>query len=165
MSYRTYINGIQVFGNNEYYEKWFRFIESQGIEIHEEKRYEGEVTDFMAAMETVEAIVLDIDKNLRERMAAIPPSVPAGSRVRRNAKPLFDLGDIYDNITAPPREGSDYRPRLFDELYDRVSDGYLFMPIMLYDACKELLELDPSHPNRFRAYKLKPGKTIHVQAG
>lgn len=165
MSYRTYVNGVQVFGNNEYYAKWLLFIKSQGIKVDEEERYEGEITDFMGAMEAIEAVVMDIDKDLREQMASIPASVPADSRIRKGMRSLFDLSGIYENVTAPPKPGCDYRPRLFDELYDKVSDGYLFMPIVFYDACKDLLQLDPSHPNRFRAYKLKPGKTIHVQAG
>ena len=35
MSYRTYINGNQVFGNNEYYPEWIEYIESKGIVINQ----------------------------------------------------------------------------------------------------------------------------------
>lgn len=49
-------------------------------------------------------------------------------------------------------------------LYDRVHNGYLFLPLALYEACKDLLELDVSHPSRFRAYRLKPGAKIHIDA-
>ena len=33
MSYRTYVEGVQIFGNNEGYNEWIEFIRSQGIKI------------------------------------------------------------------------------------------------------------------------------------
>ena len=33
MSYRTYINKTQVFGNSECYPEWIKYIESKGITI------------------------------------------------------------------------------------------------------------------------------------
>ena len=32
MSYRTRINGNQIFGNNEWHPEWIEFVKSQGIE-------------------------------------------------------------------------------------------------------------------------------------
>ena len=36
MSYRTSVNGVQIFGNNEYYKEWTDFLKSKGIEIDED---------------------------------------------------------------------------------------------------------------------------------
>ena len=36
MSYRTYINDTQIFGNHECYEEWIDFIKSQGIDANED---------------------------------------------------------------------------------------------------------------------------------
>ena len=36
MSYRTYVNDVQVFGNDEYYSEWIEFIKAQGIDVNEE---------------------------------------------------------------------------------------------------------------------------------
>lgn len=36
MSYRTYVNDVQVFGNDEYYSELIEFIKAQGIDVNEE---------------------------------------------------------------------------------------------------------------------------------
>jgi hypothetical protein len=41
MSYRTKVNGVQVFGNNESYPEWIEFIRSQKIDVDDEKCYKG----------------------------------------------------------------------------------------------------------------------------
>ena len=46
MAYRTYINGTQVFGNNEYYPEWIKYLKSKGITIGEEDEYDGEIDDW-----------------------------------------------------------------------------------------------------------------------
>ena len=35
MSYRTYVNDTQIFGNNECYPEWINYIKSKGIEVGE----------------------------------------------------------------------------------------------------------------------------------
>ena len=35
MSYRTYIEDTQIFGNNECYKDWIEFIKSKNIEVDE----------------------------------------------------------------------------------------------------------------------------------
>lgn len=157
MSYRTYINGIQVFGNNEYYDEWFEFIRKQGIHIGEEYRYEGTLTDFMGAIEACESVVMRLEA---ERIALRAKAGPLENRYSS----LFDLGYIKEKILHPDPARA-YNARLFDELYDLSDSGYLFLPMAVYRACKDDLALDPSHPSRFRAYKLKPGRLIRVSAG
>ena len=47
MAYRTRVNGVQIFGNNEYYEEWAEFLKSKGIEIDEDGCYDGEIDDVL----------------------------------------------------------------------------------------------------------------------
>ena len=67
MSYRTYINNTQVFGNNERYPEWIKYVESKGITVGEEGDYEGELDDFMEALDVVESIVMRLESERRER--------------------------------------------------------------------------------------------------
>lgn len=164
MSYRTYVNGVQIFGNNECYPIWLDFLKSQGVTIGPEGEYDAQITDFMGAMEACENIVMDIEKDIDDKWHKLTAKAMANPEFAKRHRSLFDLTGIKENIMKPYTDIG-YRPRLFDELYDRVDTGYLFMPLMLYHACEDDLVLDISHPTRFRAYKLKEGKTIHVAAG
>jgi hypothetical protein len=56
MSYRTYVNGFQIFGNNDCYQEWIDFIKSQGITVDEENNYKGDIRDFMGALVCIENI-------------------------------------------------------------------------------------------------------------
>ena len=67
MSYRTYINNTQVFGNSECYPEWIKYVESKGITVGEEGDYEGELDDFMEALDVVESIVMRLESERRER--------------------------------------------------------------------------------------------------
>ena len=157
MSYRTYVNGCQLFDNNDYYAKWLEFVKSQGIKISQERCYEGEITDFMGAMAVIEDIVLDMDDGILAYRDKFPKD--AGRHPS-----LFDLRGIRRTIDAAKGRDRLPRPMLFDELYDHVTCGYLFLPLMFYDACKDDLRLDVHDDTRFRSYVLKPGKTMHVEA-
>lgn len=70
MSYRTKINGKQLFGNNEWYEEWGEYLISKGIEIDDEGLYEGELDNFMEALEVIEKITMNIEAERRERKKA-----------------------------------------------------------------------------------------------
>ena len=67
MSYRTYINNTQVFGNGESYPEWIKYVESKGITVGEEGDYEGELDDFMEALDVIESIVMRLESERRER--------------------------------------------------------------------------------------------------
>lgn len=67
MAYRTYINGTQVFGNDECYPEWITYLKSKGISIGEEGDYDGELDDFMEALDIVESIVIRLESERRER--------------------------------------------------------------------------------------------------
>ena len=97
MSYRTYINNTQVFGNNECYPEWIKYVESKGITVGEEGDYEGEIDDFMEALDVVELIVIRLESERRERKKK-------GEKFCSQS--IFDLGDIYNEVVEDPEEES-----------------------------------------------------------
>ena len=56
MSYRTYINGTQVFGNNDFYQEWTDFLQSKGIEIDEDGLYDGYIDDLQGMFNVIDRI-------------------------------------------------------------------------------------------------------------
>lgn len=70
MSYKTRVNGKQLFGNNEWYDEWGKYLISKGIDIDDEGLYEGELDDFMEALEVIEKITMNIEAKRRERKEA-----------------------------------------------------------------------------------------------
>lgn len=145
MSYRTRVNGHQIFGNNECYSEWLTFIKSQGIEINEEGNYEGEITDFMAALEAIEKITMQL---------------------HHDREGLFDFTWVPENVDK--EDPSDkYRSSLFDEEIDMVRHSYALLPYQFFLACQDILERGDMYkiPGHAVCYKLKAGKTLHVYAG
>lgn len=55
-----------MFGNDEYYPEWIEYIESKGIVIGQEGDYEGELDDFMEALDVIESIVIRLETERRE---------------------------------------------------------------------------------------------------
>lgn len=162
MSYRTKINGKQIFGNNESYPEWIEFIVSQGIEVDNEGCYEGNITDFMAMMQVIEKITLKIglDKqNILEKLEKTKRPLTSNG--------IFDFSYIQKEIEMNEEIDIDFRNSLFDKLYETIKEGYAFMPYALYLSCKDKLEEDKmfSTDGHFRCYKLKEGETIKVSAG
>lgn len=161
MSYRTYINHNQIFGNNEYYPEWIDFIKSQGIEVDEEGNYDGQITDFMGALKTIEKITMRLEAEFQERKDAM-------NRLNNKHKPIQSLFDL-SNIPAELEDEKNFeiRESLFDKLFRYVRDGYAFMPYTFYLACEDILDLsDAFETDKMHMYcfKLKDGKTINVSA-
>lgn len=157
MSYRTKINGTQIFGNNECYQEWIDFIKSQGIEVGKEGNYEGEITDFMKALEVIEQITMNKHKERQERIKL--------SNYDQKLKGLFDFRSIPRNIeeTDPDDE---FRCSLFDEELNVILYSYALLPYQFYLACKDKLEQERLFftPGHLNCYKLKEGETLHVCA-
>lgn len=167
MSYRTYVEGTQVFGNNEYYPEWIEFIKSQGIKVDDEQCYEGAVHDFMEAIVTIEKIVMRLYKEketMREKWS--------GKVGNKKMYGLFDFTHIVDTIEMNNQvnENGDrlfeFGDSLFDELCGIVDNSYAFMPYAFFVACEDKLEpVDAfSTKDHFNCYQLKHGETIHVVA-
>lgn len=157
MSYRTYINGTQIFGNHERYPEWIEFIKSQGIEVNENGEYKGVITDFMGALAVVEQITLRLEKErtlARER----------GLTYR--TKSIFDWSHVPVDIEHEDKEDK-FHTSLFDKLTDIINNGYAFLPIALYRACEDKLEsVTPFTVNgHYDCYKVKDGEAIEVQGG
>lgn len=153
MSYRTYINDTQVFGNNECYPEWIKYIESKGITIDEDGGYEGELDNFMEALDVVESIVMRLEAERRENKK---------NGEKFFSQSIFDLGNIYDDVAARPKEGS-----LLDKELHYLECGYMFMPYAFFKACEDILE-DRGYSWKGRhakIFKLKEGCKIKVSAG
>ena len=167
MSYRTYVEDVQVFGNGEYYPEWMDFIKSQGIEIDDEGCYEGEVHDFMGALVIIENIVMRLYQEAEARRERL-----GGMIGKRKIYGFFDLTHMVDTITMNNQVDENGKrlcedgDSLFDELMSAVNNSYAFMPYAFFQACEEKLEQIDSFATKdhFHCYKLKNGETIHVQA-
>ena len=167
MSYRTCVECVQLFGNNECYPEWLEFIKSQGIEIDDEHCYEGEIHDFMGAIVTIENIVMRLHKekeDLREKLG--------GKIGNKKLYGLFDFTHIVDTIAMNNQVDEsgkrlfEYGDSLFDELCGIVNNSYAFMPYTFFVACEDKLEAVGSFTTKdhFYCYKLKDGESIHVKA-
>lgn len=154
MSYRTKINGKQLFGNNEWYEEWGEYLISKGIEIDDEGLYEGELDNFMEALEVIEKITMNIEAERRERKKA-------GKNFFNQS--IFDNGDIYDSLV----NDDEHYESLFDKEIEIIKHGYMFLPIQFFKACEDMLEYAgiDLKGNRTYTYKLKDGCKIKVTAG
>ena len=155
MSYRTTIEGVQIFGNNDCYQTWIDFIKSQGIVVDADNGYEGEITDFMGAVMAIEEIVMSLAKKRNELRTM------HGDHMGRVAlKHLFDFSHVAESVEKC--EDS----YLFDELFDVIDTSYMFIPYVFFQACEEKLERMDAYSigERYNCYKLKEGMTIHVRA-
>ena len=145
MSYKTYIEDTQVFGNNEYYEEWADFIESQGIKIGEDGDYDGEITDVQGMFDVIDKITKRLIKESHEQ-------VRKGKT--RFGEPYKELADL----TAIINEGENI---LLSNIY-AIKHAYCFLPYQVYQAVEEKLE-------EFRPYSskmtLKSNAKIRVSAG
>ena len=148
MSYRTYVENEQIFGNNDYFEKWIEFIKSQGIEVGEDGDYDGEITDFPKALKTIEEIVLDLEKEYRE-----------SKKPSHWKKSIFDFSDIYEEIKE---ENGKHVESLTDKIEWKINHAYAFIPYYFLKICKDKLDCSKFYPH---TCKLKKGETINVSAG
>ena len=170
MSYRVIVNGYQLFGNNETYPRWGAFLEKQGIQIDEEGCYDGEITDFMGAIEVLEDIVMDIEREretIRNHLLNDKTKNNEALRQTIGAKfpSLFDMSGIKNELLKgykTPR----LKNYLLDELTEFVHYGYVFLPYLFYRTCEKDLEAyaDPNS-GRLCLYRLKKGRTIKIHTG
>lgn len=178
MSYRTYVNGTQIFGNNESYQEWIDFIRSEGIEVDEEYNYKGEIKNFMEALLTIEKISMNIerkryeqkkelvDKLLKNGMSNEEINNKIGNNDFFGFSSIFDLSSIYNKVVNSNQNKDDnFGYSLFDELDSIIENGYMFLPYSFYLACKDKLESSESFliKKHFKCYRVKFGETIEVE--
>lgn len=166
MSYRTSVNDVQIFGNNEFYPEWIEFIKSQGIEVNGDGCYDGEITDVMGASKTIEKIVMQLEKEHREeRIQDWDVRYIKNSESGKSYKTMFDFSYIYDKVVDS--EGKKYRNHLTDLLMEIKNNSYLFMPLAFLQACGESIKKSKISrtDGRIYTYSLIDGKKIKVHAG
>lgn len=156
MSYRTYINDTQIFGNNEGYEEWLDFIKSQGIEVGEEGEYDGNITDLQGMFNVIDKITERLIKERHEE-------VEKGLRYINN-KPYRELTDLSDSLWL-----DDETPLLWINM-QMIRQAYCFLPYQAFMAVEDIIEKsdEPYIGDKewyLCSYKLKEGKKIHVHAG
>ena len=157
MSYRTYVNEHQIFGNNEYYPEWIEFIKSQGIEVSDEFTYDGYITNVMGAVEAIEQVILRKAKESEEII------IGRNGKTFKHYK-LFDFSNEYEKIIKD-REDK-YGMELTDHILFIEDMSYMFMSVTFIKACKDLIErAQKPKGKRLYNYKVKDGKQIHVHAG
>jgi hypothetical protein len=165
LSYRTRINNVQIFGNNEYYSEWIEFIKSQSIAVGEDGDYDGEIVDVMNALKVIENIVLRIEKEHREDGISPYDTHRIVSQDGLSYTSLFDFSYVYDKIL---QEDIDKTSRsLTDQLLEIQKNSYMFMPLAFLSACGDCIKKNYSSitDGRLYNYSLVDGKKIHVHAG
>ena len=165
MSYRTSVNDVQIFGNNEYYPEWIEFIKSQGIEVNDDGCYDGEITDVMGALKTIEKIVMQLEKEHREEKVDKWEDNYITSESGELYKSLFNFSYIYDKVVDS--EGKRYSNHLTDLLIEIKNNSYVFMPLAFLQACGESIKKGhiSRTDGRLYTYSLIDGKKIKVHAG
>lgn len=160
MSYRTYIEGVQIFGNNESYEEWINFIKSQGIVVDNEECYQGDIRDFMGALTCIESITLRLNREHEKFKKEWNGKVG-----KRDIQSYFDFTSIPVELEAQ-NPTDKYNNSLFDKLYELLDNSYAFLPYTFFKACEDKLEQAHvfSTVGHFYCFKLKEGETIHVEA-
>lgn len=151
MSYRTYVESAQIFGNNEYYDKWINFIIKEGIKVDEDGCYDGYISDIQGAVEVIEEIILDMAKEKND--------MKLGN--------IFDFTGIY-NEEVEARNNNDYSMDLTYSLKYIMDNGYIFMSNNFIKACgnkvKSYYDFGDSK-KRNKYYKLTNNDIkIHVRA-
>lgn len=181
MSYKTEVNGVQIFGNNEIFPEWLEFIKSQGIEIDEECCYDGKITDFMGALQCLETIVMKLEKKQQDEIAELkkkeqnnkdPNRQEYFNEVLHNPNSrfyktsLFDWRNIYTETLIAMESKDDFELSLFDQLLEIIQNSSIFLPYNFYLACKDVLQRDKMNTieKHFFCYKIKDGESIHIRA-
>lgn len=182
MSYRTEINDVQIFGNNECYPQWIEFIKAQGIDVDEDGCYSGEITDVMGALSTIEDIIVQMESERKEHITDTQKRFlknnaerPFGECIDEynrlfNKTPMnrhiWDFSTTYDLFEKEKDCDIEYRMSLTDCFQEIYEDAYLFMNFAFLRACEDDIEHAESGsvPGHFRCYKVKEGHTIKVRA-
>lgn len=155
MVYRTYIENIQIFGNDEYYPEWIDFIKSKAIEVDEDGLYEGEIEDIQGMFEVIDKITRRLINERHER-------VEKGKKDFKG-NPLRELTDLSDSIWLD----EDTPILMFNKQI--VENAYCFLPYQVYLAVEDKIKLTNDYSINginwaFCSYKIKDGEKIEVRA-
>ena len=157
MSYRTSINGTQIFGNNEYYQEWIDFIRSEGIEVDEEGLYDGYIENLQGMFDVIDTITRGLINDRHNQVVS--------GELTRKGEPYKELTDLSESMWL-----DDKTPLLMYNM-QMIENAYCFLPYQVFKAVEELIEKSDTpyigHDGKewfLCSYKLKDGKQIHVHA-
>lgn len=157
MSYRTNVNGTQIFGNNEWYQEWADFLKSEGIEVDEEDGlYDGYIDNLKGMFDTIDVITKRLIAERHEKVIA--------GEEDWKGKPLKELTDLSGSMWL------DGETSILMFNIQMIENAYCFLPYQLFKAIENKIERckhnDPgSVVLGHKCYRLKDGETIHVHAG
>lgn len=156
MSYRTSVNGTQIFGNNEYYPEWIEFLKSEGIEVDEDDGYDGYISNLKGMFDCIDEITKRLINNWHEKVER--------QELDWNDKPYRELTDLSNSIWLK----NDASILMFN--IQMIENAYCFLPYQLFMAIANLIEKckhdDPGAVALgYRYYRLKDDERIYVHAG
>ena len=156
MSYRSKVNGTQIFGNNEGYQEWFDFIKSEGIEIDEDGCYDGYITNLQGMFNVIDKITRQLIDERHEK-------VLKGEK-NWDGKYLNELTDLSNSMWL-----DDKTPILMYNI-QMIENAYCFLPYQVFKAVESIIEKSDKVYTDYKqwfccSYKLKDGEKIHVHAG
>lgn len=166
MSYRTYINDCQIFGNNECYDEWINFLKTQDVHFDDEYCYEGTIKDVVGALVTIENITMRLEDEHRARIKKLGID-PTTNSIKQFTS-LFNFTQEYNDLLK--ENETNFDDTIGHSLTDKVLDireySLVFLPSQFIDACADMIEKDEpfSTPKHFNCYKLKEGCEIRVEA-
>lgn len=156
MSYRTRINGVQIFGNNDYYQEWIDFIRSEGIKDDEDGLYDGYIENLRGMFNVIDTITRGLINNRHKQVVA--------GELTWEGKPYRELTDLSESVWL-----NDKTPLLMYNM-QMIENAYCFLPYQLFKAVEDIIEqCEYDEPQAVklghRYYKLKDGTKIHIYAG
>jgi hypothetical protein len=156
MSYRTRINEVQIFGNNEYYQEWIDFIRSEGIKDDEDGVYDGYIENLQGMFDTIDIITRGLINDRHNQVVA--------GELTWEGKPCRELTDLSESMWL-----NDKTPLLMYNM-QMIENAYCFLPYQLFKAVEDIIEqCEHDEPRAvrlgYRYYRLKDGTKIHVYAG
>lgn len=155
MSYNTYINGTQIFGNNDFYQEWADFLSSKGIEIDNDGLYDGYIDDLQGMFNVIDKIT---QKLIDERHQQVLKGE------KWFGKPMHELTDLSQSIWLDNKT-----PLLLYNMM-MIKEAYCFLPYQVFEAVEDIIEkAEKPYIDDYKgwfccSYKLKDGKKIHVRA-
>jgi hypothetical protein len=157
MSYRTNVNGTQIFGNNEWYQEWADFLKSEGIKVDEEDGlYDGYIDNLKGMFDVIDKITKKLINDRHEKVVA--------SERDWGDKPYKELTDLSGSMWLD----GETSVLMFD--IQMIKNAYCFLPYQLFMAVEDIIE-ECKHDDPgavvlgYRCYRLKDGERIHVHAG
>lgn len=157
MSYRTRINGVQIFGNNDCYQEWIDFLKSEGIEIDEDGCYDGYITNLQGMFNVIDTITRGLINDRHNQVVM--------GELTWEGKPYKELTDLSESIWL-----NDETPLLMYNM-QMIGNAYCFLPYQVFKAVENIIEKsdvpyvsDDGKEWYLCSYKLKADEKIHVYA-